>query len=316
MSHNGIRTWLGTRGERAPGTRVPKDYVLWGALGCVLVGTAHAEYTLTVATGVHPWVAASVPGALDLYVIRALQVRRDVFLAVLAMVGVNVVSHLVTAGVLAMDWRIVSAVGALAPLILWRIHSLWYLRSRTRSEVLWDAPAPAEYPARVPQVPEYLPEVSGVPGGTCEFCGHAKHETDDLTPCTHDGCRCGEESLDVPPFMREAQVPEYEQCAECGEYVPIVGYPVPAHVCVPEVPETEPSTLPLPEGFELEVDESLHDTMSTLYRTWSGRQPGPGIKAIKTACKVSQNTAYELQKRYDREYGVVRPARHRKEGTP
>lgn len=115
------------------------DYVLWGALACTLVGTAHAEYTLAVATGVHPWVAACVPGALDLYVIRALQVRRDVFLAVAVMCAVNVASHLVSAGVLRVGWELISAVGALAPLVLWRVHSLWH--TRTRKELLWDVPA-------------------------------------------------------------------------------------------------------------------------------------------------------------------------------
>lgn len=102
-----------------------KDWILWGALGCTLVGTAHAEYTLATATGVHGFIAASVPGALDLYVIRALQVHRDVLAAVLAMVVMNVASHLVTAGVLPVHWGLISAVGALAPLVLWRIHYLW-----------------------------------------------------------------------------------------------------------------------------------------------------------------------------------------------
>lgn len=135
-----VRTALGG----APGeVRNVKDWILWGALGCVLVSTAHAEYTLATATGVHWFVAGAVPGALDLYVIRALQVRRDVFLSVLAMVGANVASHLVAAGELAVGWQLVSAVGALPPLILWRVHSLWYGRVRNRSELLWDAPAGA-----------------------------------------------------------------------------------------------------------------------------------------------------------------------------
>ena len=57
------------------------DWILWGALGCALVSTAHAEYTLATAAGAQWLVAGAVPGALDLYVIRALQMRRDVFLA-------------------------------------------------------------------------------------------------------------------------------------------------------------------------------------------------------------------------------------------
>jgi hypothetical protein len=126
--------------------RTRGDWILWGALGCTLVGTAHAEYTLTTATGVHWFVAASVPGALDLYVIRALQVHRDVLAAVVAMVAINVASHLVTAGVLPMHWAMISAVGALAPLVLWRIHYLWRMGVQT-SAPGEDAPEPESAPA-------------------------------------------------------------------------------------------------------------------------------------------------------------------------
>jgi hypothetical protein len=115
-----------------------QDWLLWGAVGFALVGTAHAEYTLAVATGVNQWVALAVPGALDLYVVRAIRSGRDVFLAVLAMVAANVAAHLVVAGVLAVDWRLISAVGALPPLILWRVYAL--RRTRTRKELLWDVP--------------------------------------------------------------------------------------------------------------------------------------------------------------------------------
>jgi hypothetical protein len=101
-----------------------QDWILWGAVGFALVGTAHAEYTLAVATDVNKYVALAVPGALDLYVIRAIRSGRDVFLAVLAMVAANVAAHLVNAGVLAVDWVLISAVGALAPLILWRVYAL------------------------------------------------------------------------------------------------------------------------------------------------------------------------------------------------
>ena len=116
-------------------TRTRTDLLLWGALGCALIGTAHAEYTLATAAGAHWFVAAAVPGALDLYVIRALQVHRDVFLAVLVMAAANVASYLVQAGDLPVGWPLRSAVGALAPLILWRVHSLRY--TRTRKELLW-----------------------------------------------------------------------------------------------------------------------------------------------------------------------------------
>lgn len=130
-----------------------KDVVLWGALACALVGTAHAEYTLATATGVNQWVALAVPGALDLYVIRALQARKDVLVAVLVMVAANVASHLVRAGEVPVDWRLHSAVGALTPLLLWRIYSLM---ARVPEEV----PAvPAPDPVGTSEVP--VPYLSG-----------------------------------------------------------------------------------------------------------------------------------------------------------
>lgn len=117
--------------------------VLAGALLCALVGTAHAEYTLATATHVNEYVAVAVPGALDLYVIQALRVRRDVATAVLVMVLANVTSHLLAAGLVPDDVRwevgITAAVGAIAPGIVWRVHALE--RVRTRQEVLWDVKA-------------------------------------------------------------------------------------------------------------------------------------------------------------------------------
>lgn len=106
--------------------RTRKDWILWGALGCALVSIAHAEYTLATAAHFNEYVALAVPGALDLYVIRALQQRRDVFVAVLAMVAANVASHLIAGGVLQVRWPVIAAVGAVAPLIVWRVYSLKY----------------------------------------------------------------------------------------------------------------------------------------------------------------------------------------------
>jgi len=132
-----VPAWL----RRTPGasTYVPapgrRDWILWGALGCALVSTAHAEYTLATAAHFNEYVALAVPGALDLYVVRALQQRRDVFVAVLAMVAANVASHLIAGGVLRVEWPVIAAVGAVAPLIVWRVYSLKY--ARTRQELLW-----------------------------------------------------------------------------------------------------------------------------------------------------------------------------------
>lgn len=136
------------------------DWLLWGAVGCALVGTAHSEWSLAVSVGAHPWIAAAVPGALDLYVVRALRVGRDVFVAVLAMVAANVAWYLVHSGDLPVDWPLRSAVGALAPLVLWRVYSLKY--TRTCKELLWGVPPPARgtepgTDAGAVKAPEYDP---------------------------------------------------------------------------------------------------------------------------------------------------------------
>ncbi len=104
------------------GTR--RDSLKWVAAGFALVATASAEYDLAQAVGMNQWIAAAVPGALDAYVVRSLKTHREVLTAVLAMVGVNAASHLVTAGMLPVGWQLVTAVSAIAPLVLWRVHAL------------------------------------------------------------------------------------------------------------------------------------------------------------------------------------------------
>jgi hypothetical protein len=103
---------------------VKRDPLLWGALIAVLVVLASAEYQLAVACGFGPYVAAGVPAALDIYAIKALRVRRDVLLVVGALIAVNAASHLVEVGLLPVNVILVVAVSAIAPLVLWRVHSL------------------------------------------------------------------------------------------------------------------------------------------------------------------------------------------------
>lgn len=100
------------------------DYLKWGALVAALVATASAEYELARAVGFNPWVAAAVPAALDLYTVRALRAHKEVLAAVAAMILVNAASHLVTAGLVPVNVPLVVAVAAIAPLVLWRVHSL------------------------------------------------------------------------------------------------------------------------------------------------------------------------------------------------
>jgi hypothetical protein len=101
----------------------PADWLKRAALTFAVVASTSAEYQLAARCG-FGYVAAAVPGALDTYVIRALRVHRDVAPAVLAMIAVNAVSHLVTAGLLPVGPALVVLVAAIAPLVLWRVHTL------------------------------------------------------------------------------------------------------------------------------------------------------------------------------------------------
>ncbi|MFF9285237.1 hypothetical protein [Streptomyces griseosporeus] len=142
-----------------------RDYLKWGALAAALVATASAEYDLARAVGFNQWVAAAVPGALDIYTIRALRAHRDVLAAVLALILVNSASHLVTVGLLPVDWPLVVAVAAIAPLVLWRVHRLADVVEEAPAEEAAEA-APEPEAESVPAVPEPvrpIPEV--VPEG-------------------------------------------------------------------------------------------------------------------------------------------------------
>lgn len=179
--------------------RTRRDWILMGALGCALVGTAHAEYTLALAAHFNKYVALAVPGALDLYVLRALQVRRDVFVAVLAMVAANVTAHLLTAGVLEEHWAITSAAGALAPLILWRVHSLKH--TRNRKELLLGLPAGA-----VTSTPEYSAPVSEYSAPDHVPASWMEEEYPETYPSAPHPCTLSE------PFLRDLD----SECSECG----------------------------------------------------------------------------------------------------
>ena len=102
------------------------DYLSWAALTAALVVTANAEYTLARECGYNQWVAGAVPGALDVYTVRALRSHRDVAASVIALVTVNAASHLLRAEMIPMHPALVIAVSAIAPLVLWRVHALRY----------------------------------------------------------------------------------------------------------------------------------------------------------------------------------------------
>ncbi|MGW6743762.1 DUF2637 domain-containing protein [Streptomyces sp. NPDC055025] len=136
-----------------------KDLLLTGSLAAVLIVLASAEYQLARACGFGEYVAAAVPVALDLYVVKALRVKRDVTAAVLALVAVNAASHLVTAGVLPVGWPLIVAVSSIAPLVLWRIHRLGEEPTDLPEEGLSE---PADHFREAPEVIP-VPEVTATP---------------------------------------------------------------------------------------------------------------------------------------------------------
>ena len=135
-----------------------RDWLGAAATLFALAVTFNAEYEIAIAVHINPIVAYAVPGALDVYVLRALQVKRDVFLTVLAMVAVNAASHLVTAGVLRVSPALIVGVSAIAPLVLWRAHVLRHEAS-TKPERWWRR-------STVPPVPEHVPAFTDV----CPTC--------------------------------------------------------------------------------------------------------------------------------------------------
>ncbi|MFI9327768.1 hypothetical protein ACIGZJ_09490 [Kitasatospora sp. NPDC052868] len=173
------------------------DVLAWLAMSAAVVVSAHGEWALAVDSGFHPVVAAGLPLALDTYALRALRAGREVFPPVLGMIATNAAAHLLGAGVITPDWRLIVAVSAIAPLVLWRVHVLHTHTAPAESEPeavveddlppLWAEPVPAPagpypvdvpavpglvevYPQPVPAVPETAPAPAAEPVAELEFC--------------------------------------------------------------------------------------------------------------------------------------------------
>lgn len=101
-----------------------KNALSMAALLAALIGTASAEYHLALACGFGPALAACVPAALDIYAIAAFRAKRDIRVAIGALVVTNALSHLLSAGMISASVPLVVAVSAIAPLVLWRVHAL------------------------------------------------------------------------------------------------------------------------------------------------------------------------------------------------
>lgn len=240
--------------------------ILTGTLLCALVSTAHAEYTLATATHVNEWVALAVPGALDLYVIQALRVRRDVAAAVFVMVVANITSHLLVAGLIPDNvwWTvgITGAVGAIAPGIVWRVHSLEY--TRTRKEILWDVePGAVNTPVLAASTPMDTPVLATDtqrvhPPVTSDDDEYAVPDTDsdgwmdDEYPETHPA--------DGGPVPHLKPVPDLP-----GEYAPGTGVLVPSTALAPTDTPYLPHFLAyLKTCVETSTEPSVRGTMRDL----------------------------------------------------
>jgi hypothetical protein len=202
---------------------LPKDGLKWVAAAFALAATATAEYEIARAIGMNQWIAAAVPGALDAYVVRALRAHREVLAAVIAMVGVNAASHLVTAGILPVEWPLITAVSAIAPLVLWRVHALG-TPGDWRARKIWGL-SKAEH--------------AGVLASTEPACTACLHEHSG--PCAHfagtsGACTCGHAASTETEHERAPDNPEPPGTREHPEHAastPGGGMPyLCAHGCV------------------------------------------------------------------------------------
>lgn len=265
-------------------TRTRKDWILWGALGCALVSTAHAEYTLATAAHFNEYVALAVPGALDLYVVRALQQRRDVFVAVLAMVAANVASHLIAGGVLEVRWPVIAAVGAVAPLIVWRVYALKYESGAV------SAPAPVdECAGEKPQVNPHseasAPALAWAPGYHLDGCD-GLHKGDGPALCLgRAGALTGAPSAPAPDSVPQWMRDEYAASAPAPDTsAPVLLRAVPdlpAEYAASAVHSESPLTerdLPFLAGAQKYVDDVAD----------------PSVRGLKAALGIGQDRAQRL----------------------
>lgn len=277
---------------------LPKDKLKWVAAAFALVATASAEYELARAIGMNQWIAAAVPGALDAYAVRALRAHREVFTAVLAMVGVNAASHLVSAGVLHVGWPLITAVSAIAPLVLWRVHAL-STPGEYRRRVIWGVPDPL---ADVPPVPAVPP-----PGGHPAWLAgeHMPRSTPArrMQTCSVKGCQVwgdlgaherahelsGFDHPSTPAGTVPDHVPdEWSTVVELGDEPEHEGH---ANVLPFRAPGRPASTTDTPVS---ERDRAALLVLR-LHMADEHLSEVPGIRDIKKICKVSTDRARRVQ---------------------
>jgi len=289
-------------------TRTRTDWILWAQLGCALVATAHAEYTLAAATGLHWLVAGAVPGALDLYVIRALQKHKDVLPAVLVMVAANVASILVSRGVLAVSPAVLAAVGALAPLLVWRGHVLrvhagavsapvleadtrtWLHRVRTwRLSKLWEVRTPESGAPALGWDTEWLPdflaeEVHPSAPAPCLLSEPL------MLPLTQPCSECGDLWGDHPEVQRKrAALP-----ALPSEYAPSARAPHQPWCGLTHPDEGACSEYGYPQAVSVPALEPRDAGYAALAQEYVGTTAAPSVRGLMKYANVGQDRAGRL----------------------
>ncbi|MFE2466256.1 hypothetical protein [Streptomyces mirabilis] len=259
------------------------DYLKWGALLFALVATASAEYELARQVGFNQWVAAAVPGALDIYTVRAMRAHRDVLVAVSAMIGVNAASHLVTAGLLPVNVPLVVAVSAIAPLVLWRVH-------RLADE------------GETPVEPNLLDVIQEVPTATVERVPEAYPVLETAVPAVPEAVPAGVRLLPivarpeaVETVRAVAAEPPRTRSEVHAEYVP---EPVPDWTVSGEYADkdgnpTEPD--PTDDGYGDPLSEYGLGLAAEAFKEQLLDGDVPSIRAIKTQLSVGQPRAKEIQ---------------------
>jgi hypothetical protein len=202
-----------------------RDLLGWAAMLACIAVTAQGEWSLAVAAGFSPAVAAGLPIAVDCYALRALEARREILPPVALMIATNIAAHLVAGGVLTVTPWLIAAVSAVAPVVLWRVKAL-----RHKAEPP-PVPAPAP-PTEVPPAPAPLPSAPppAVPPGARPLPIVAR-PVPAPTP--------------VPPPQARAVPPAVPDDARLLPLVPRPG------TAPPSVPAPRSSPVPVPAGVRL-----------------------------------------------------------------
>lgn len=233
-----------------------RDLLGWAAMLACIAVTAHGEWSLALACGYAPAVAAGLPVAIDAYALRSMQQRREILPPVLLMIATNVAAHLLHGGMLTVTPWLIGAVSAVAPVVLWRVHALRHADQ--------DEPAPAAVPVaevRAERVPEAAPAAPVAVPALGRPHGGVYPELAAAVPEDHFAEVRKVTAAPVPAPVYPAAEPDRTRVEVRAEYVPEQphpaypdpGEPVPEHprdTAEPEPtrtrPEPEPEYTPAP----------------------------------------------------------------------